>query len=108
MEWGDLHWGIKYFLLQELVLDAPVRFEAGHRFDYLSETGLPGVQTIVLEMKANDCPFPELGSDLVLVKPDGVNPAGRDNRVAIRMEPGCHLEIYVEAADYYSASVFRD
>ncbi|MCM2322667.1 MAG: hypothetical protein NDJ90_05350 [Oligoflexia bacterium] len=108
MEWGDLHWGVKFFLLQELTLDGPVHFKKDHRFEFITESGIPGIGTIVIEMTAVPCPFPELGSELVLVLPEDLPPTSRDRRVAVRMDPGCHMEFYVEAADYYSPSIFAD
>lgn len=105
-EWADLHWGQDFLLDQELKFpEGPVLPDLTS-FSFSYQVGLPEIQSVMIEMSASQCLTPEATSEgeLFLPKNSGLN--GRDARVWVELLNDCILNIYVEAADYYSPSFF--
>ncbi|MBK7962825.1 MAG: hypothetical protein IPK04_17530 [Bdellovibrionales bacterium] len=105
VEWGDLHWGNRFFLMQELGFTSDIVVSKNSEFIFLFEVGLPEIRSILIEMQAPVCFAPSQSSEGQLFNPIQATP-GRDRRVWVELKQDCILDIYVEAIDYYSNSFF--
>lgn len=112
LEWSELEDAQKFFLRQSITIEnTAVTFREGQEFHLAALNGIEGLPMIYAEAYAVDCPDFEAHTDemtLVLPRPtDRPDSVGRDRSVAVDLKRGCHLGIYIEAADYYWPSFFE-
>jgi len=112
LEWSELEDAGRFHLRQDVPIEnTGVIFREGQEFHLVALHGIEGISMIYAEAYAVQCPDLEAHTDevtLVLPRPtDKPDPVGRDRRVAVDLKRGCHIGIYIEAADYYWPSFFQ-
>lgn len=107
-DWSDLEVEKKYISGQDFRLTADVGWQAGDSFHLKSVYGLGVGSLIVFEFDALICTTPDLKTDVELVTPPTIPGDHRDRRVIVELDYDCLVRFYVEAADYYSPSIFKN
>lgn len=104
LEWGDLDLNNRYILNKEINLDDKIVLHAGDKFDMLDRFG-GEVPIIYLQFHSLICQNPDLTSEMVVINPSPED-SSRNRSVAVQLEEGCNIGIFVEPVDYYSNSLF--
>lgn len=104
LEWGDLDLYNRYTLNREINLDDKIIFHAGDKFDMLDRFG-GDAPVIYLQFHSVICKNPDLTSEMVILNPNPED-ASRNRSIAVQLEEGCNIGIFVEPVDYYSNSLF--
>jgi hypothetical protein len=106
LEWGDLDLYERYTLNQEINFENKVTLKPGDSFDMLDRIG-GEIPAIYLQFHSVKCENPDLSSEMILINPNP-NDTSTDRTIAVELEEGCNLGLWVEVKDYYSPSIFDE
>lgn len=104
LEWSDLELYNEYTLIQKIEFPGATEIAAGEKFE-LQDVVAGGLPFIYYQFHQTNCQAPDLSSDMVLINPSPEDQS-RDRSVAVSLDSGCNLNVWVEAQDYYSQSLF--
>lgn len=106
LEWGDLELYNQYVLNQAVSFPGTIEIAKGETFEILDV--IAGEASLIyFQLHLVNCQNPDLVSEMILINPSP-NDQSRDRSVGLQMDTGCNLSVWVEARDYYSASLFSD
>lgn len=103
--WYDLVYDGYYYLISDVSPAPGVSFQKGNKFEFVGVTGGGGyVPVTVFQFRANQCQWPDLETEMILV-----NPArGNKTDIAMEMRKNCELVFYIENRLIKTRSYFTD
>jgi hypothetical protein len=104
LEWGDLELYERYTLKEDIVFPGVIDFKKGDSFDFYDRIGGNNL-VMYFQFHSVKCENPDLTSEMILMNPSPEDTA-RDRTIALQLEEGCNIGIWVEVRDYYSPSLF--
>lgn len=110
--WDDLELGKSYKLTQSFQLPIKANRNSlldimkGEEVTYVEQVPIyiPGNALVLFLFNYKNCPGPQMTTDLELVPVQGTDPVVE---VGASVQEGCELNVYVEAKDYYTQSLFE-
>jgi hypothetical protein len=102
--WNDLEINNSYSLNQTIRFPEGVELLRGEKIEIL-ELNSGEVPVLYFQAHLEKCKFPDLESEMILVNP---NPGDttHDQSVAVQVELGCNIGIFLEPSDFYELSLF--
>jgi hypothetical protein len=105
-QWSDLELNSRYLLNHTISFPGIAEFNKGEKVDLLDFVAGEG-PVMYYQVHLLDCKNPELEAEMILVNP-APEDTTRDRSIAVQLETGCNLGIFLEPIDYYSPSIFDD
>lgn len=105
-DWVDIEVNGHYVLNQTISFPGIAEFHAGDKFE-ATDFIAGGVPVVYYEMHSNDCKNPNLEAEMIILNPNPED-TSTDRSVAVDLEKGCILGVWVEIKDLYSKGLFED
>lgn len=107
LNWADLNKSEPVDLATDVAMSESLVLKKGTRFEFREAMPLDHIPVTVLELQAQDCPFPEAEAEMVLIDPRHESERDSlDRSVGVMLYKNCLVEVYVETRDYPTKSFF--
>ncbi len=109
-DWDSLEIGSTYKLTQGFSLPqlersgSSVEFMKGEEVELTDIIGLEMIKVVLYELNYKNCPGSEMKTDMEIIPVQGTSPVVE---IGAELEKGCKLQIFIEAKDTFSESIFE-